>query len=97
MLTCDGPHQTNIGKRELRQIDTAMRRLSGQPATGPSGVRDQSDARSRRPVSVSGTEPRPGAGVSSSGSRLMRAHGAGGARGEAGSGARILRLRSGTC
>ncbi|MDQ3035842.1 MAG: hypothetical protein M3Y87_25790 [Myxococcota bacterium] len=36
------PHQTNMGKREPRQIPTAIRRLCGHPSRGPSDVFDQS-------------------------------------------------------
>src|SRR3954464_15880476 len=40
-----------MGKREFRQVLTMVRRLCGQPSTGPSGVRDQSKLRMSTPVS----------------------------------------------
>ena len=46
-----GPHQTNMGKREMRQMLTAISRLCGQLSTGPSDVLDQSNARMRSPIS----------------------------------------------
>src|SRR3954471_8647913 len=50
MLMSDGPHQTNIGNREFRQMLTAMRRLRGHCCGGPSGVADQSMSPSNRAV-----------------------------------------------
>src|SRR4051812_46936001 len=54
MLISASPHHTNIGKREFMQMLTATRRPSGQPWGGPSGLRDQSVARKRSPMSVAG-------------------------------------------
>src|SRR5512141_2073386 len=52
MLMRCSPHHTNIGKRELRQMPTAMRRLCGQSAIGPRGVEAQSKSRTREPISL---------------------------------------------
>src|SRR5579862_3314921 len=51
-----------IGKRESRQMLTDVRRLWGQFSTGPSGVRDQSFARIRAPVSPPPTR-KPESGI----------------------------------
>src|SRR5437868_15207918 len=51
MLIACAPHQTNMGKREFRQMPTAMRRACGHCSAGPSGVADQSVDISRRPAS----------------------------------------------
>src|SRR3954466_4054300 len=51
MLIRSGPHHTNIGTGLLRQMSTAGRSAGGQCAIGPSGVRDQSNARTREPMS----------------------------------------------
>src|SRR6478736_3303028 len=59
MLTSDGPHQTNIGNRELRQMLTAMRRLCGQSCEGPNGVADQSRSSRSRAVGDSPSVPGP--------------------------------------
>src|SRR5580693_5804974 len=45
------PHQTNIGWLEVRMIRTHVQRLCGQLSAGPSGVRDQSKAAMRSPIS----------------------------------------------
>src|SRR6186997_201859 len=60
MLICVGPHQTNIGKRELRQILTAISRLCGQLSIGPRGVADQSKSRTRCAISLWATPSRSG-------------------------------------
>ena len=54
MLINCGPHQTNMGKRELRQIPTATRKLCGHCWGGPSGVLSQSKART-----IAAISPRP--------------------------------------
>src|SRR5678815_4956401 len=54
MLIRCGPHQTNIGNRELRQMPTATRRLCGHCSGTPSGVLAQSKART-----LSAISPRP--------------------------------------
>src|SRR5689334_11844424 len=51
MLISCGPHQTNIGKRLLRQISTATRSSSGQFSGAPRGVRAQSNSRTRCAIS----------------------------------------------
>lgn len=53
-LMSSGPHQTNIGKRERRQIPSTTRRESGHWSMGPSGVVDQSFSRTSRAVSLPG-------------------------------------------
>src|SRR4051812_36290982 len=44
-----GPHQISMGKRDSVQMPTAVRKLCGHAAMGPSGVPDQSVARMRSP------------------------------------------------
>jgi hypothetical protein len=51
MLICRGPHHTNNGNREFRQMLTAIRKLAGHAARAPSAVADQSIARIRFPIS----------------------------------------------
>src|SRR3954471_16790534 len=46
-----GPHHTNIGKRECKQMPTAIRKLCGQLSTGPSPVLAQSKSRTRAAIS----------------------------------------------
>src|ERR1700685_303022 len=46
-----GPHQRNIGWRELSMMPTVALRLAGHDSTGPSGVFDQSSERTRAPGS----------------------------------------------
>src|SRR6266487_6244230 len=46
-----GPQKMQLAKREFRQRLTAVRRLCGQPATGPSGEEDQSKERMNAPIS----------------------------------------------
>src|SRR5690349_23298993 len=58
MLMYSGPHHTNIGKRELRQMLTAVARLCGQPPIGPSGVSSQRNSRTRAAISLWLTEAR---------------------------------------
>ena len=72
MLTASGPHHTNMGKRELRQMLTAMRRACGQRSTGPSGVAAQSVDSSSLPVSVAAAPPpiRSGCGEAGAGIEL---------------------------
>src|SRR5581483_8881617 len=48
-----GVHPIHMGCCECRMRLTAVRRLCGQLATGPKGVRDQSCARIRRAISPS--------------------------------------------
>src|SRR4051794_11293136 len=55
MFMSSRPHHTNIGKRELRQMPTAMRSACGHASRGPSGVRDQSVLSRSRAVSLLGT------------------------------------------
>src|SRR5687768_8155049 len=50
-MTRSGPHQTRIGKAQLRHVLTDVRRDCGQPSTGPSTERDQSWDRIRAPIS----------------------------------------------
>src|SRR3954462_14312234 len=52
MLMWSGPHQTNIGKRELRQMPTAICRLCGQACIGPSGVDAHSKSATRAAISL---------------------------------------------
>src|SRR6478609_3342336 len=69
MLTSEGPHHTNIGKCEFRQMLTAMRRLCGHCCGGPSGVAAQSMLSSRRAVGekvgpeIAGSPSRSGCGL----------------------------------
>src|SRR5688500_9783408 len=51
MLIRSGPHQTNMGNRELRQMPTAVRRLGGQAEGSPRGVEDQSKSLTRAAMS----------------------------------------------
>src|SRR5580692_4950155 len=46
-----GPHQMNIGWREVRTSRTVTRRLCGHVSGGPSDVFDQSYPRVRAPIS----------------------------------------------
>src|SRR5215510_15184901 len=48
-----GPHQIRIGKREVRQIRTVVRKFSGQFCGGPNSVVDQSKSRIRPDISLS--------------------------------------------
>ncbi|WP_369830526.1 hypothetical protein [Mycobacterium sp. 1245111.1] len=48
-----GPHAIHIEKRDASKISTAVRRLCGQPSTGPNGVAAQSTAARSRPISWS--------------------------------------------
>src|SRR4051812_46264326 len=66
MLMSSGPHQTNIGKRECRQMPTAIRKLCGQLSTGPSAVLAQSKSRTRSAI------PPPAALTSG---KIIRAYG----------------------
>src|SRR5687768_11094053 len=47
MLMSCGPHHTNIGSREPRQMPTAVRRLGGHVEGSPRGVVDQSKSLTR--------------------------------------------------
>src|SRR5690349_1630344 len=58
MLTRLSPHHTNIGKRESRQMLTALTRLRGHCSIGPSGVSLQRKARTRLAISLSRTAMR---------------------------------------
>src|SRR5688572_3740134 len=51
MLVSCGPHHSIIGNRLPRQMLTAVFRLCGHRSIGPSGVRDQSNARTRAAMS----------------------------------------------
>ena len=50
-MTSSRPHHTRIGNRECRHVLTMVRRLWGQPDTGPSGVADQSRECISAPIS----------------------------------------------
>src|SRR5713226_8308763 len=50
-MTNSGPHQSDMGKREFRQILTASFRASGQVSGAPSSVSDQDFARISAPIS----------------------------------------------
>src|SRR5919205_350777 len=50
-MVSSGPHQIRIGNREFKQILTEVRKLWGQPFTGPRGVWDQSFERIKAPIS----------------------------------------------
>src|SRR5580700_6856305 len=50
-MTNSGPHHSEIGKRELRQMLTTILRASGQVSGGPSSVSPQDFARMRAPIS----------------------------------------------
>src|SRR5918999_482699 len=50
-MTNSGPHQSDMGKRELRQMLTAIFRASGHVSGGPSSVSDQDFARMSAPIS----------------------------------------------
>jgi hypothetical protein len=50
-MTNSGPHHSVMGKRELRQMLTAILRTSGQVSGGPSDVSPHDFARMRAPIS----------------------------------------------
>src|ERR1700730_8008902 len=50
-MTNSGPHHSDMGKRELRQMLTAIFRASGQVSGGPSSVSDHDFARMSAPIS----------------------------------------------
>src|SRR4051794_40949964 len=71
MLISSGPHQTNIGNREFRQMPTATRRLCGHCSIGPSGVRDQSISRTRAAISPPRAPARSAAAAGAAGASLL--------------------------
>src|SRR5271155_920134 len=50
-MTSSGPHHSDMGKRELRQMLTTILRASGQISGGPSGVPPHDFARMSAPIS----------------------------------------------